>query len=287
VIYFLFLGGLIFAAYHWTSDDAGDTDINAINVDEAALLEFMQYRSKSFDPQAARDRFFSFSGPARQQVIEQFVREEALYRRALQFGFEQGDYVIRRRLVQKMDFIAEGLAIDQSQLREEAIKQHYLANLTQYSQPATISFAHVFFSSSKHSAALAETKAIALLARLNAQELGLEHASQFGDRFPYQINYVEKSRPQVADHFGAEMAAELFALVVQPKRWQGVVQSEHGSHLVVVAGRKPAHTADFEVVSGRVLVDLRNQIKRSNQQRYIDQVIEEYQVSIDPALLAN
>ncbi|MEC8819281.1 MAG: hypothetical protein VYA08_00175, partial [Pseudomonadota bacterium] len=129
VMYFLFLGGVIFAAYYWASDGAGVADKNTINVDEVALLEFMQYRSKSFDPQAARDRFFNFSGPARQQVIEQFVREEALYRRALDFGFEQGDYVIRRRLVQKMDFIAEGLVFDQSALRDDAIMDHYLAHL--------------------------------------------------------------------------------------------------------------------------------------------------------------
>jgi len=287
VMYFLFLGGVIFAAYYWVSDEAGVTDKNTINVDEVALLEFMQYRSKSFDPQAARQRFFNFPGPARQQVIEQFVREEALYRRALDFGFEQGDYVIRRRLVQKMDFIAEGLVFDQSALRDDAIMDHYLAHLAQYTQPATISFAHVFYSASKHGVVVAAAKAADLLEALNDQKLGLEHAAQFGDRFPYHINYVEKSQPQVADHFGAAMATEVFALPVQPVRWQGVIKSEHGSHLVVVAENKPARTPDFEEVAGRVLVDLRNQIKRTNQQHYIDQVIADFQVRIDPQLLAN
>ncbi|MEC8819965.1 MAG: hypothetical protein VYA08_03645, partial [Pseudomonadota bacterium] len=80
---------------------------------------------------------------------------------------------------------------------------------------------------------------------------------------------------------------EVFALPVQPVRWQGVIKSEHGSHLVVVAENKPARTPDFKEVAGRVRVDLRNQIKRTSQQHYIDQVIADFQVRIDPQLLAN
>ena len=94
---------------------------------------------------------------------------------------EQGDYVIRRRLVQKMDFIAEGLVFDQSALRDDAIMDHYLAHLAQYTQPATISFAHVFYSASKHGVAVAAAKAAAEAAAAAEREAAAREAAPAAD----------------------------------------------------------------------------------------------------------
>lgn len=287
VIHFLVLGCLIFAVFHWLSGEGNASDNRTIIIDEAAILEFMQYRSKSFDPQAARQRFFGFSEDRREQIVEQFVREEALYRRALDYGFDQGDYVIRRRLVQKMDFIAEGLAIDHTEIGDDALRDHYQTHLTEYTESATISFVHVFHSLSKHGADLAASRSSALLDRLNAQNVTLEHASRYGDRFPYHVNYVEKTLEQVADHFGLGMARQLFSLPVNGQQWQAGFQSEHGSHLVLMVDSKPARTPEFSEVAGQVLVDLRHQIKSGHQQKYIDEVLEHYQVEIAPGLLSN
>ena len=287
VIHFLVLGSLIFAVFHWLSDESDASDQRTIIVDEAAILEFMQYRSKFFDSEAVRRRFFGFSEQRRKLIVKQFVREEALYRRALDYGFDQGDYVIRLRLVQKMDFTAEGLAIDHAEIADDAVRAHYQANLVEYTESATTSFVHVFHSLSKNGVSLATSKSSALLDRLNAQGVTLEQASQYGDRFPYHVNYVEKTLEQVTDHFGMAMARQLFSLPVNRQQWQGGFQSEHGSHLVLMADSNPARVPEFAEVAGQVLVDLRNQIKSRHHKEYIDEVLGHYRVEIDPGLLSN
>ena len=51
-----------------------------------------------------------------QGLIDQYVKEEILYREALKLGLDKDDTIIRRRLAQKMDFLAEDVA----SLREPA-----------------------------------------------------------------------------------------------------------------------------------------------------------------------
>ena len=43
-------------------------------------------------------------------LIEDQMREETLYHEALALGLEQGDTIVKRRLAQKMDFLAEDVA---------------------------------------------------------------------------------------------------------------------------------------------------------------------------------
>ena len=45
-----------------------------------------------------------------QGLIEEYVKEEILYREALKLGLDKDDTIIRRRLAQKMDFLAEDVA---------------------------------------------------------------------------------------------------------------------------------------------------------------------------------
>ena len=43
-------------------------------------------------------------------LIEEFIREEVLYREAIASGLDQGDTIVRRRLAQKVDFLAQSVA---------------------------------------------------------------------------------------------------------------------------------------------------------------------------------
>ena len=83
------------------------------------------------------------------------------------------------------------------------------------------------------------------------------------------------------------MARQLFSLPVNRQQWQGGFQSEHGSHLVLMADSNPARVPEFAEVAGQVLVDLRNQIKSRHHKEYIDEVLGHYRVEIDPGLLSN
>ena len=46
------------------------------------------------------------------RAVEDHVREEVYYREALALGLDRDDTVIRRRLMQKMEFLTEAAAAD-------------------------------------------------------------------------------------------------------------------------------------------------------------------------------
>ena len=42
-------------------------------------------------------------------LVQRYIDNEVLYREALALGLDRGDIIVRRRLVQKMEFLTEGL----------------------------------------------------------------------------------------------------------------------------------------------------------------------------------
>ncbi|TPG62839.1 peptidyl-prolyl cis-trans isomerase, partial [Pseudomonas arsenicoxydans] len=83
-----------------------------------------------------------------QGMLDDYVKEEILYREALKLGLEKDDTIIRRRLAQKMDFLAEDVA----SLREPApgvLEAWYNQHQDQYAPPPLATFHHLFFASDK------------------------------------------------------------------------------------------------------------------------------------------
>ncbi|MEZ5916953.1 MAG: hypothetical protein R3C40_05220 [Parvularculaceae bacterium] len=104
--HFLAVGVLLFVVASIVNPPEQPDDV--IVVDRASILEFVQYRSKAFEPNAAAALFDAMDAGERKNIIDDFVREEALYREAKALGLGVNDYVIRQRMVQKVEFLAGG-----------------------------------------------------------------------------------------------------------------------------------------------------------------------------------
>ena len=105
-------------------------------------------------------------------LVEDKVREEILYREGLALGLDRGDTIVKRRLAQKMDFLAD----DVSALRDpslEELKAWYAKNESQFALPARITFRHLYFSPDKRGAAARD-----------AAVKALEQVGQSGDTTP-------------------------------------------------------------------------------------------------------
>ena len=63
------------------------------------------------------------------RLVESKVREEILYREALALGLDQGDTIVKRRMVQKMEFLAEDVSALREPNREE-LKDWFEKNAT-------------------------------------------------------------------------------------------------------------------------------------------------------------
>jgi hypothetical protein len=118
LLHFVLIGAAIFAAFALPSarDDVPRDAIvvSAGKIDHlTALFECTWLRPPT--------------RPELEGLIDDFVREEAAYREGLAVGLDRDDTVIRRRIRQKLDFIAEDLA-DLIEPDEAALEAYLAAN---------------------------------------------------------------------------------------------------------------------------------------------------------------
>ena len=154
--HFLALGLALFALFAVLNPGGGPgDDPKLIKVDRAALLTFVQYRTKAFEPKLAAARLDAMAGKQLRQLIDAYVREEALHREAQALGLGRDDYVIKRRMIQKIDFLTQGFAEAVVTVSADDLKAWYKVNRERYRQPALITFTHVFFGTEHRDAAAA------------------------------------------------------------------------------------------------------------------------------------
>ena len=273
---FLVAGIALFAVYRLAE---GGRDPRHIRVNAESLTAFVQHRSQLQDPARARARLAGMSDAERQLVIDSYVREEALYREALRLGFDDGDYVIRRRLGQKVEFMADGAAAALPPLDDDALREWFTGHRDDYLQAPTLTLTHVFFDASRRGAAAARQAAQQALHELSADGTGFNEASGRGDAFPYHRTYAESAPIDLAGHFGQAMADALFEL--QPGAWQGPLQSPYGLHLVLVAEHRPGRMPEFEEVRDRVRIDAAQARRRAFTEARIDGIVGAYRVTVD------
>ena len=280
LFHFIVLGALLFGAWRFFNPDRPDDDPHTIRVDRAALLEFIQLRTRAFNEEEAQRRLASLSDEALTDVVKTFVREEALYRSAIAMGLGADDYVIKQRLVQKMEFMAEGVTSGLAAPSDVELADFHQRHQADYAVPAQVSFAHVFFSTRRHGDAQATALAEETLADLNRRQVPLTGATAFGERFPYQVNYVERTHEDLTGHFGPEMTDALFGLEVDPGRWRGVFTSSFGKHLVLLTSNVSARVPDFIEVRPRVLQDVLAERVRKRKTEFVSQIVDEFRIKL-------
>ena len=280
--HFLALGLGLFLLFGLLNPDAGDSnDPKMIRVDRDALLTLIQFRAKTFQPEMAEARLESLSQEQLQSLIDDYVREEALYREAIALGLDANDYIIKRRMIQKIDFITQGFADATVEISDDDLKTYYDTNRDRYREQAFITFTHVFYSTEHRTAAEAEALAEEKLAMLQSDAALFSDAPKHGERFPYGVNYVERTRDYVKSHFGGDMASALFSLNPADDVWRGPFLSPHGAHLVMVVKRKDARHPPLDEVRDRVAADRNSERKKAQSEKVIKAIVDTYKIEVD------
>lgn len=176
-----------------------------------------------------------------------WLREEVLYREALALGLDQGDEIVRRRLVQKFEFLQQDLQALQPPTQEE-LQAFYAANAPLYVEPAQRGFRHVYFSPDRGGDAVARGRAEAALAQLAT---GRDVA---GDNFSGPTSIAAIDQQGVVRVFGGRgFAANLFAAPLDV--WSGPFRSGLGWHLTLVQAESPPVQPAFADIAARLQDD--------------------------------
>lgn len=184
-----------------------------------------------------------------QAAVDRYVEEEALVREARRLGLDRGDLVVRRRLVQKMEFLMGDLAVA-AEPTEAELRTWLEEHAAEYALPARATFRHVYFSRDRHG----ENTTSAARAALDA---GLSDTppDDAGDPFLLGSRFEGLTEAETARRFGPAFAAAVFSL--PEGEWRGPIASAYGAHVVRVETRTPARSARLEDVRARVRADVR------------------------------
>ena len=280
LVHFLAAGLGLFVLFGLVNRGDQVSDPNVITVDQEALLTFIQYRIKAFNPDLAKNKLNALSDEELQRLIDDYVREEVLHREAIALGLDDDDYIIRRRLVQKLEFITEGFAEAGASMDEAALQRYFDANKADYYVEPYVTFTHVFFQTEDRPREQARALADKELQRLNRNSVLFSDAPQHGDRFLYHVNYVERTPDYVGSHFGPPMAKALFELEPNEFVWRGPFDSPYGVHLVLLTTNEPGREPELAELEGRVREDARRAKVREETEAAIADVVDAYDVRV-------
>ncbi len=241
LIHFLLIGAVLFAAYGYMQRGRGGVESSKqiqLTVDDLAQLILI------FQAQWRRDP----TPDEISRLVESKIQEEVLYREGLAMGLDKDDTIVKRRLAQKLQFLAEDVAAAHEPPTTE-LKAWYEKNRDKFALPSRVSFRHLYFSPDRRGARAREDAANALM-KLAGQPEDTKLAASLADPFMFQDYYRDRAPDYLGKEFGPQFAQAVAKL--PPGSWQGPIESGFGWHLVfvdtVIPGRSPA----FEEIEGDV-----------------------------------
>ncbi len=278
LVQFLIIALVLLGGERLINADEYANEQYSILVDDQVLLQFMQLQAKMFKPSQAMDALKAMSAEDRQRLVDDYARNEVLFREAMALNLNKNDQIIRRRLIQKMDYLAQGFYDEAEALTEDDLRNYYAEHQQDYEKAASATFTHVFISTDRRAIEEAKEIADALLKTLNAEQVPFQNAPGYGERFLYNRNYVNRDDDEIGSHFGEEFERTLFAFDVADS-WQGPVQSSYGWHLVLLKKNSPAYIPAFEEISSAVFADVQRQQQRQTKRQAIDKLMAKYKIS--------
>ena len=280
LVQFLLIALVLLGGERWINAEDYAYDQYLIQVDDQQLLQFMQLRAKTFRPDQAEAALAALGSEERQRLVDDYARDEVLFREAMALNLDNNDQIIRRRLIQKMDYLAQGFYDEAEPLTEQDLRDYYADNQQAYKKAAEATFTHVFISMQNRPSEEAQAMANKLLGQLNAEQVPFENASRYGERFLYNRNDVNREDDEIGSHFGQSFQETLFALNTAGQ-WQGPVQSSYGWHLVLLVKNTAAYLPEFEEISSAVFADAQRQQQREVKRQAIDKLMAKYQIEIE------
>jgi len=265
--HFLLIGVALFAVNAFVQRGASESNAPkqiVLTLDDLQQLE-MVFQSQ-WRQQPTPEQFDA--------LVETKVKEEVLYREALALGLDKDDEIVKRRMAQKMQFVAEDVA-NAHEPDAAVLRSWFAANSAKFALPGRASFRQIFFSPDQRGAR-ARDDAVAALKQLAGKPIDTPAASSSGDPTMLQDYYGDRSSEQLAKDFGPVFAQAAFALT--PGSWQGPIESGFGWHLLFVDSMIPGRVPDFEEVEPDVKIAWLGEQKALAWQKAYDAMRAKYVV---------
>ncbi len=260
LFHFFMIGAAIFLWFHIVAPE-NETVENpktiAVDENDVALL------SAQFEARWKRQP----SDAELRALVDASIREEVLVREARKLGLDRGDTVIRSRLSQKMDFLAEAMAM--SVVPEDEDLEAFLdQNSERYATPAKVAFTQIFLGEDPDEAQIERA-----LAAVHAEQ---EH-SELGSPTLLPASMPLTATRVIDSVFGTGFSNGLATL--EEGRWAGPIRSGYGVHLVKVQAVEQSQVPPLPQIHSTVLQDWRRAMSEDLAQAQYEALADNYEIA--------
>lgn len=263
LFHFLMIGVALFLLYGRVAGDS--VDGASIDVGSAKIAAMSsQFQARWSRPPNAQEL---------KGLIDSYIHDEVLYREGLALGLDADDPVIKRRIRQKLDVMAEE-AGQAAAPAEVELNTYFLENADRFRQPMVVSFEQVFFSGD---APVAEVEKLATDALKELR--GGAPASGFGQPTMLPAQVTSTSIDLVIRDFGLVFSKQLEGLPLDT--WKGPIASSLGAHLVRVTERTPATMPALAEVRPLVLREWENERRERNRAVSYRAMMKNYRIVVE------
>ncbi|VAW64656.1 hypothetical protein MNBD_GAMMA09-993 [hydrothermal vent metagenome] len=269
LLHFLLIGALLFFIYDVQNENIVDN--NRIVISEAQINHLITLWEKKRQRLPTQVEL--------ENMIEQQIREEVMYREALAMGLDKNDSIVRRRLAQKVEFISSDLAT-LTEPTEIELKDYLSANSEKFKLPARINFVHVYIDISKHGTN-AEAYANSLLNELT-QAATKVNIDTLGDSLLLDQHYRQLTEQGISRLFGKSFAEQLFTLPVGS--WQGPIQSGYGLHLIRIDNKTESQQQALNTIHEKVRMEWLAQQRHNMDKVFYNSLRQRYEIVIEKTL---
>jgi hypothetical protein len=267
LLHFLLLGALIFGFYI-KLNPAGPSE-NEIIVTRGQQEHLVTVFSRTWNRPPTPQEF--------QGLVNDWIREEIAYRQGLEMGLDTNDTIIRRRLRQKLELLAEDI-ISLAPPTQDELEAYRAAHEADYTLEPRYTLRQVYFSPDRRGPEAARDDADQALVMLETGG-NLVDPDQMGDPISLPQRVVAERASELDATFGRVFTAALKN--IRPGEWAGPIPSGYGIHLVYIEDMQPGRPLTLEEAERDVRRDWEKARQSESIDRLYDRLAEQYDITIE------
>lgn len=208
-----------------------------------------------------------------QRLINDFIDEEVAYREAIALGLDTNDIIVRRRMRQKLEF----LAMDMQTIKapdDEELLSWLETHIEDYQRRERISFRYILASHDVRGNQT-EADAFSFLKILEANP----QTENLGDNSMLPATIPLSTEKEVAALFGDTFAKS--AIATADQNWSEPIKSAYGYHLIYITERQPARIPSLYDIHETLSADWTRAKQQDVKEEYLKRLRKNYSVHID------
>jgi hypothetical protein len=266
LLQFLVLGAALFGLFHLVGKEKVEARARIV-VSSARIANLADGFARTWQRPPGNEEL--------RGLVDDYIRDEVFYREGRAAGLDRDDVIIRRRVRQKMEFLAEDISAPEPS--EEQLAAYLKANAERFRTDDHLTFHQVFLSATRRGRAIDDdSKQVA-----NALDRADPAADTtgFGDPFLLGEEFQAVSKNDVASIFGDAFAKRIF--VMEKGRWQGPISSSFGQHFVYISERIQGGLPPLDGVREAVRREWSNARRLEAEQKLYSSLRQRYEIVVE------